>query len=49
MTDDTMSFVIYCTGSSEPAPVKRIKADDPFEILFMPIDKHKLFEALTSP
>lgn len=41
--------IIYCTGSSEPSTVSRIKADHPFEILFKPIDHKLLGEALRRP
>jgi DNA-binding NarL/FixJ family response regulator len=37
--------IIYCTGSSETATVKRIRDDHPFEVLFKPIDPKALGEA----
>jgi DNA-binding NarL/FixJ family response regulator len=38
---------IYCTGSSEPATIKRINEDHPFDILIKPIDPNALGIALT--
>jgi DNA-binding NarL/FixJ family response regulator len=39
--------VIYCTGSNEPASIKRINEDHPFDILIKPIDPNALGSALT--